>query len=255
MLARRRLRHRAGRESPLVRLRAQGTPRAPQRATRRPTLITIAGVVDTAAFDATLGPTDTVEGRAFTDPGQTWSDAEVMRTMLVRERALARAWVHDRSAGASVIEHDEEGRRHWLAVPDTAALVGARDVTAVGFFGQRREEVDHSILFELEREVVDSFAAYARLGLLSYYDMELEHGRYGNLILFWTPDVPKQWYTNAAHERAIAIAPRHYRSVRLHKSSIRGPLLGGADLTIERTKYLDFDGERIWRGLRLFVGT
>ena len=126
------------------------------------------------AYAAILGPTDPIEGRPFTDPATTRADAALMRKMLLREREIARAWAHDRPADASVLEHDSEGRRHWLAVPDVATLVAAQNVTAVGFFGQRRPDVDHSILFELEREVVDSFPAYAKLGLLSYYDMELE---------------------------------------------------------------------------------
>jgi hypothetical protein len=202
-----------------------------------------------------LDPTANVEGRPFTDPAWTRSDAEVMRTMLLRERAVAHSLQREGPSGVFVRDLAQSGRREWLAVPDSAALVRARDVTAIGFFGQSRPESDHTILFELENEVAESFPAYAASGLLSYYDMELADGSYGygNLILFSTADVPKEWYTNAAHERAVAISPQHYRSVRLHKGSIPGPFLGDGDLTIGRTKYLDFASDPIWRALRVFV--
>ncbi len=204
-------------------------------------------------YDVTLGPVELVEGRPFTDPAETHGDAAVMRLMLARERALAAAWTETESADAWMSEQAEDGLRHLLVFPDRARLVGARDVTVVGFFGQRRPGVDHAVVFALERDVLDSFPVYAKVGLLSYYDMELEELRFANLILFWTADVPDQWYRNAAHEQAVAIAPDHYRTVRLHRGRIPGRLLGTADLKIERTRYFDFEGGRTWRALRLFV--
>ncbi len=203
-------------------------------------------------YDATLGPTDAVGGRRFTDAVETARDAEVMQEMLLRERATARAWADERATGAWVDKYRRDGRHHWLAVPDRPALAAAFDVTAVGFFGQRREDVDHTELFALEQEVVDGLRAYAASGLLSYYDMQLPDGRYGNLVLFGTPDVPTDWHANPVHEAAVAITPRHYRSVRLHKGRVPGPLLESGELRIERTRYFDFGADRVWRGLRVF---
>jgi hypothetical protein len=64
--------------------------------------------------------------------------------------------------------------------------------------------------------------------------------------------VPSDWYENAAHERAVETSPSWYHSVRLHKGTIAGPLLGDGALTIERTKYFDFDSDPTWRAVRLF---
>ena len=149
-------------------------------------------------------------------------------------------------------EHDGERRRQLLVVPDTRALVGARDVTAIGFFGRPREDLDHTILFHLEEELVGRMADYAEVGLLSYYDIELVKGAYGNLILFSTPDVPDEWQTDPVHRRAVEISPRHYHDVRLHKGSIAGRLLDESDIVIQRTKYFDFTGPSCWQGLRQF---
>lgn len=207
--------------------------------------------LDGSAHDALLGPTERVVGRRFSDPEETQHDALIMRDLLLRERAAARIWPQD-AVARPLVSEAEAGRRQLLVVPDRAALLDAGDVTAVGFFGRLREDIDHSSLFELEQRVVRTFPAFAKLGLLSYYDLGLERGRYGNLILFWTPDVPEQWHANASHRRAVAAAPHHYDCIRLHKGRIVGPFLGDGELLIERTQYIDFSREQIWRALRVY---
>jgi hypothetical protein len=200
----------------------------------------------------TLGAADAVEGRPFAHASETERDAAVMTAMLELQRAVLREWPASKTGPVISDVVDHEGCKHFLAVPDAAAILTARDVTAVGFFGQAREGRDDERLFEIERAVVASFPLYATQGLLSYYDRELEHGTYGNLILFSTSDVPRDWYENEAHERAVETSPRWYHSVRLHKGTIAGRLLDGGGLKIERTKYFDFDCDPAWRALRTF---
>ena len=205
------------------------------------------------ALDVDLRPDELVPDRPFTDPTHSLREADVMREMRVRQRAIARSWTpaDGPSRYGAVDEYEGDGRRHWLAVPDKRALLGATDLTVVGFFGQARANTDHSILFDLEEEVIAGLAAHA--GLLSYYDMELTEGRFGNLILFSTFDLPESWHADAAHARAVEIAPRHFDSIRLHRGWICGPLLGDGDLTLERTKYFAFEGDAMWRAERRFT--
>jgi hypothetical protein len=182
-------------------------------------------------------------------------EARTMRGMLDRERELASAWLgaEDRDPRVEVTrERDGEDRRHLLVVPDPGALLAARGLTAVGFFGHPREEVDHTILFELEEELIERMGFYGEVGLLSYYDVELVKGAYGNLILFSTTDVPAEWYTDELHRRAVEISPHHYHEVRLHKGSIPGRLTDGGDIVVERTKYFDFAGAVPWQAVRQF---
>jgi hypothetical protein len=175
----------------------------------------------------------------------------MMSAMLAREREIARGWRPD-VEGPDISESTSEGRRQLLAVPDGRALLAAHDVTAVGFFGTLRKEVDHDILFEYERRIAQTFPEYAPLGFLSYFDVGPEHGRYGNLILFWTHEVPPEWHTGEAHRLAVASAPRHYKHIRLHKGRIPGPFLDWGDLHILQTQYLEFLGGRTWRALRSY---
>ena len=204
----------------------------------------------------TVGPDEILERRRFTHPEHTEREVAVMSVMLAYERERARAWADEkRSARGKVIrERDASGRRRLIVVPDTRALLEAEDVTAVGFFGRPRRRVDHGVLFVLEDELVTRMAHYGKMGLLSYYDVELVKGKYGNLILFATPDVPRAWHEDEVHRRAVEISPGHYYEVRLHKGTIAGPLLGDGDITIERTKYFDFKRPpRQWHGVRSYA--
>ena len=199
-----------------------------------------------------LGPLEPRGGHAFARLGATRSDLPIMGEMLTRERAVARQWAVDREAEPVSSRLAADGRRQLLVVPDWAALVAAADVTAVGFFGQLRRGVDHAILFDLEATLADTFASFATLGLLSYFDLGAEHGRFGNLVLFSRPDGPELWHTNPAHREAVAIAPAHYESIRLHRGVVPGRFTGAAKLVVERTSYLDFRGQRPWRAVRVY---
>jgi hypothetical protein len=210
-------------------------------------------------YEAILGPEERLSERPFTDPENTVREVDIMRTMLGNERDLAQTWADSGAeAPAQVVvrEPDQEGHRHLLVVPDTRALVESADLTAIGFFGRPRDDVDHSILFGLEDELIERMGVYADAGLLSYYDVELDtpKGIYGNLILFSTPDVPEEWYRDEVHRRAVELSPGHYHEVRLHKGSARGRFLDAPQIAVERTKYFDFNAADVWFGLREFGG-
>jgi hypothetical protein len=210
-------------------------------------------------YQALLGPADVLEDKPFTNAENTERELDVMQFMLEEERELAQRWARNgEAAPAQVVmkDPDPEGRRHLLVVPNVPALVEAEEFTAVGFFGKPREDVDHDVLFTLEEELVGRMGRYGEVGLLSYYDVELvaPKGTYGNLILFSTPDVPPEWYRDEIHSRAVELSPGHYHQVRLHKGSVHGSMLGGCQISIERTKYFDFEGPDIWHALRRFDG-
>ncbi len=204
-----------------------------------------------AAFAAALGPADRVPGRPFTDPGETEADALVMTRILALEREIALTWGPD-IVGPDISEQAHGETRQLLAVPDGRALLASRDVTAVGFFGRLRNGVDHTALFEHERAIAQTFPEFAPLGFLSYFDFGPEHGRYGNLILFWTPEVPDEWHRGETHRAAVAVAAEHYEHIRLHRGRIPGPFMGAGQVEVARTLYLDFTAPQPWRALRTY---
>jgi hypothetical protein len=200
-----------------------------------------------------LGPEETVPGKPFVDPVHTRHDEEVLGRLLrnERERALFLAddWLEGRK-DVIIRETDPDGHRHLLVVPDTRALLEARNPTVVGFFGRPRQDADVSVLFDLEEELVAGMGAYAAGGLLSYYDLEFVKGAFGNLILFATPDGPGAWRENPVHHRAVDISPDNYHEIRLHQGTLSGGLLEPGTLSLSRTRYLDYSGPEAWRAIR-----
>ena len=195
-----------------------------------------------------LAPDTLVEGRPFAAPAKTKEDAAVMAAMLARMRAFARGWNESEAGGFLVRGPDARGLRTWVRVPDRAALLAAGELTAIGFFGQARKEVDHGPIDELEAAIVDTLERVP--GMFSYYNQELPHGRYGNLILCSGPDAALRWHTHGLHRRAVELAPRHYHSARLHDGVVGSPLLGNADVNVRRTRYYDFDSSPTWLAVR-----
>jgi hypothetical protein len=198
-----------------------------------------------------LRDAERVPGRPFTDPERTLADARVMDRMLGLLRREARSWP-PRQTSVELLKYTGAGRRHWLVVPNAPALGGAHDVTAVGFFGDQRPGMSHSAIYRLEADVVAGLGRYAPVGLLGYYDAEIAPAMHGNLVLFATREVPAEWHTDRVHAAAVAITPRHYRVVRLHRGTIGGALLGRGHLVIQRTRYFDFGQQPAWHGLRRF---
>lgn len=199
-----------------------------------------------------LGARQRLPGRAFTDPGRTLADVAVMDRMLTGLRGRARSWAGGPDS-VEMLEHPAAGLRHWLVVPRTCALLAARQVMAVGFFGDLCPGVDHAAIYQLEADIVGRLPRYAAAGLLAYYDAELDRSVHGNLVLIGAPDVPPGWQDDVVHARAVALAPHHYRHIRLHRGQVRGPLLGTSGIAVQRTRYFDFSGEPAWRGLRVLA--
>ncbi|MBW3592658.1 MAG: hypothetical protein KY396_03095 [Actinobacteria bacterium] len=207
------------------------------------------------ADEIELAPDEVVEGKLFSDPIQTERDADALRMLLDHERERAQMWA-DGTFGPQtdvvISETDAEGRRHLLVVPDTTALLEACDPVVVGFFGRPRVDVDPQILFELEDELVARMGDHAPAGLLSYYDVELVKGAYGNVILFAAPDGPGSWAKDPVHRRAVEISPQKYHEIRLHQGWLTGRLLDAGELRVTRTRYLDYNGPEPWRAVRRF---
>jgi hypothetical protein len=192
-----------------------------------------------------------VEGRPFAAPANAKRDTAVMQEMLARMRGVAHSWLAlpPPGAGALVHQFDAAGLRTWVRVPDRAALLAAPELTTIGFFGQPREDVDHAPIHELETAIVETLEEVP--GVLSYFNLELAQRRFGNLCA--APDVPARWHAHEVHRLAVALAPSHYHSARLHNGTVRSGLVGDAELVVLRTRYYDFDSEPAWLAVRTWA--
>jgi hypothetical protein len=185
-----------------------------------------------------------VAGRDFCDPAHTDGDLATLRGLREAFRSQARR------RAASVLRFSDPIGEHVIAVPDWTALVQTRPVALVGFFGQSRDEVDHSPIVAMERNIVARAGAFP--GLLAYHNARLGECHWGNMVLFASRACVAGLAPDPVHIRAVASAPSHYESLRLHRGSLAEGLLGDADVRLDETLYLDFSARPAWRGLRVY---
>jgi hypothetical protein len=193
-----------------------------------------------------LGPREVALDRPFAAIEQTHADLTILRGM---RQTLARRLREGTLPPPDAGPRDEpDGTEHWLCVPAPRLLAETRPVAAVGFFGQARSGLDHRPILDREHDIVARAATFG--GLLTYYNLRLADGRYGNLVLFDRPPSKGHVTGDLVHSEAVSLTPRHYRSLRLHHAELADGVLGESELELLRTRYLDFDGDPVWNALR-----
>ena len=189
-----------------------------------------------------LSPDEAAAGREFTDPARSREDLAA----LDRIRAALIRRVRSGLAGGT---WTASGESHWLVAPGLRALAEPRPAFGVGFFGQTRDDVDHTPIIELEHQLL----ARARdlQGLLAYYDVRFVTGQWGNLVLFASEADAGRVRSHPTHVEALTLTARHYRSIRLHRLHFRAGALGSQPPALESTLLIDFGETPPWRALRL----
>jgi hypothetical protein len=168
--------------------------------------------------------------RVFDEPARVSEDLELL------ERLRAALCTAPRRNGQQRFRRGAE--QHRIAVPDWDALEQARPAAGVGFFGQARADVDHEPIALLEDAIVARAAGVA--GLLAYHNALLEPGRWANLVVFASSHELTGLRGDELHEAAVALAPAHYASLRLHRGALPAGALGDRPFRLERTLFLDF---------------
>jgi hypothetical protein len=191
-----------------------------------------------------LEPGERVAGRDFCDPERTDDDLAKLR----RLRAAMRERGESGEGEGRWMARD--GCEHWLAAPDWEALARVAPAAAVGFFGQARSEVEHGPIVAAEHDIIARAASFP--GLLAYHNARLGECHWGNMVLLASRASVASLAPDPVHIRAVASAPSHYESLRLHRGSLANGLLGEADVCLEETLYLDFSARPTWRGLRVY---
>jgi hypothetical protein len=193
------------------------------------------------ASGVSLSPDEAVLGREFTDPARSVDDLAALARLQASLVARVRSGL---GSGAWT----GTGDSHWLVVPELRALVQSRPAFGVGFFGQAREDVDHSPILELEQELLARAPLFP--GLLAYYNVRFVTGQWGNLVLFAREDDPVRVRSDPTHLAALARTAEHYRSVRLHRLRFPDGAVGAASAALESTLLIDFSETPPWRAVR-----
>ena len=203
-----------------------------------------------------LGPRDEAPGRPFTAVDLIERDASTLLELLADVRSV----LHEAKEGRRTIEPYQrlawnvDGLAHRLIICNEQKLRFREKTCAVGFFGERRTDIDSAPLEEANTAIVAEFTHYP--GILSYSSVELAKGRWANLVLHDDPIDREYWRGSQLHAEAVRLlSPVHYRNVRIHNAELTDALTEDPKLTLERTKYYDFDGGVEWRAERDLLPT
>lgn len=200
-----------------------------------------------------LGPEEVVRDRPFTSVEKTGRDLEILRWILADVRSV----VVDVEEGARQLDPFQRlawrvgGLTHRLLICDVDRLRAHPGLCVVGFFAERRTDVDIWPLEIANAEIVTEFANYP--GILSYGSVELPNGHWGNLVLHDDPVDTEFWRTSQMHAKAVdTLSPQHYHNVRIHNGRLTAGLFNGPRIRIDKTKYFDYSGPGEWRAERAF---
>ena len=193
-----------------------------------------------------LAPNEIVEGRPFTHPAHTLTDASILRYMIDRLcLALEAASIN---AAQPFYLTESDGRPHRLVAIQPRHLIMADNFAAVGFFGQKRGDVPYSYVETLDEVLLTELSNH--VGMLSYCSLRLPQGDYGNLAMFATLDDISNWSRSPNHARAVDMSPGYYTSVRIYNGTLPGGVRDSKTLHLSKAKYFDYQSNPPWRASR-----
>ena len=147
----------------------------------------------------------------------------------------------------------EDGLRRRIVMCDPEALLGGTDVLIVGFLGNRRSTAEAQAIDEFDIDVISEFRQYP--GILSYSSTERMPKQWANLVVHQEVGDREAWRHSAVHiEAAEVLSPVVYHSVRIHNGRLRGGPTGSGSLTVELSKYWDYDSDPMWHAIRTLPG-
>jgi hypothetical protein len=205
-----------------------------------------------------LEPIELVEERPFTHPRHTATDLAILRYMIEQLCSLLEEPERYEQQPAPVALYQEEthGRQHRFVIAQPEQLHFSHgQLTVVGFFGQKRQNISLSLtpLMEaMDQALRAEFPQHPNL--FSYSTMELINGDCGNLVLFGHDEAIGHWGKGQAHlKAAYELSPSYYDSIRLYNGRLPLGLMVSNLLHITRIKYYDYTAVPLWRAIREIV--
>ena len=198
-----------------------------------------------------LTSTEFIEAHPCTHPDLIFTDLNTLRFMVDQLGLLLINPLGSWQLNQPIIHHlpSSVDWLHRFVIPRSERLRRARQLTIVGFFGQRRSSVDPALAQEFDEVLVSEIPDYP--DLLSYYSLALACGNFSNLVVFASSEAKNQWSRSHAHARAAEqFAPDYYLSVRLYNGRLPHGLQQSHKLQLSRVKYFDYQGDSLWSAIR-----
>lgn len=199
-----------------------------------------------------IGPDEVVPGHACTEVSLYSPDLDLLAYMLQDVRSMIRS---NDAGKIDLVAHEPtfwevHGLRRRTVVCEPERIRERDRVHVVGFFAERRENIDYFSLDELELGLLLEFRNFP--GILSYSSIELANDFWANLVVHREPEDTNSWRGNSPHTRAVEMSPKLYSAIRIHNGHLNGGVAGNQAIAIDRTKYWDYECDPVWQALRSF---
>ncbi len=199
-----------------------------------------------------LRPDETDPNHPCTDVSLYTPDLDLLAYMLQDLRTLIRS---NDAGKTDLAAHepklwDVHGLRRRTVVCEPQHIRERDRVCIVGFFAERREDIDYDSLDGMELSLLLEFRRFP--GILSYSSIELANDFWGNLVVHSLPDDTEAWRGSSAHSKAVDISPRLYSAIRIHNGHLDGGVSSNHAIVLDRTKYWDYECEPVWQAVREF---
>lgn len=201
-----------------------------------------------------LGVDEIVADRPFTRVEMTDRDLVILHSILTDVREVV---VEVEEGIRDVAPYQKlawrvDGLTHRLLLCDIDRVRAHPGLCVVGFFADRREDVDVWPLEEANSEIVTEFVDYP--GILAYASVELTRGHWANMVLHDDPVDTSFWRKSRMHAQAVeTLSPKHYFNVRIHNGRLTSGIFDAPTIEIQRTKYFDYSGSVEWRAERELI--
>jgi hypothetical protein len=200
-----------------------------------------------------LGRLDRVPDRLFTQPEHSLTD----RALLERMRARLQHTLTHAGSGAGdplhreqSIQHvqEDDGRLQRMVILAREQLLAPRELTIVGFFGEKRGEANHALLQDVDAELLQEFLHHTYV--LSYSSLETDDGNWANMVIMLGVEGIEHWRSSQKHAYAAReLAPHFYRNIRLRNGVLPNGL-ASPHMLFTSTKYYDFHSDGMWYAVR-----
>lgn len=209
-----------------------------------------------------LTHSDLLVERPFTDPDHIEADRAILHTMAQHAWKIAD---QTRSASAknspltSYYPNAERWQKRTMLL-NIPAMQTESVLTAVGFFGNKRAQVDP----EIERHTFEAGSKLCEVlndepSMVCYMTRLLADScNYANLVVMKTAQTIEEWRKNEIHQYVTAtISPQYYYNVRIYSGEmhIQHPQQQvdprAFSFALRRVKYFDYEQADTWHGVRL----
>jgi hypothetical protein len=200
----------------------------------------------------TIGTSDSIPERPFTDLDHTSHDLQVMQFMVTCLFLSMEKGRDSSGEGSPPWKFYHPTQVQWtyrIVITQFNKLADPNPLAFVGFFGFQNTNADTLLAQSLDRELISELSQFD--SILAYVSIRLPTGNFSNLVVFTTQKGKEEWGRSEKHKEAIRIlTPDYYSAVRLYNGELPDGIMNPETMRLKLVKYFDYKDQPTWRAVR-----